>query len=662
MDLTRMLRQRKQAYVGVGVTQPSCEDGGTEATRNIRLGYLPALVFACTFAAYIFLGIVCVLTPPAATNAVADVPISDTAVCWRAARHSDYVSVEIGVGSPGRRLKVLMRWDRVVEAPTSPLRLFSERVMESRTMQCVGVNTSCNDAILGNRGGPNTGFSRLVAEFDYTNPTIERSTYSVAGYQLRLDGEMYMMAGYKYWLTSTHVCFDQSADDPPSSTSGALRATITSGYVVAQSTALAHVSVDILGSSYAREATVNFLCDNTTLGSVGTVEILPVAASTEQAYLALSDQKLYESEPSEVSTRRKLVELGTACVQALPWYSREYNLYLLDCNNALATCRPSASLPFRRISTLDFYAHYGTSGTVVYHFEKSPTLATLPGLQSTADAVALSIVKLVLVLMAAALVWMRSDRVTSKPHWLYRHCIQAAHCVRIPNADVSSVVEDATLGLAAVISRFAVAMWRIDTLQYDSQSRVCIFELVASAASFVHWIARYWMIDPWLPDIVNGKSDGRGPLTRLGGSSAVVDTNCAVLLAFSEPPMLISAVGRFDPTARLLIGILISMVSLPRCLFSVACCSILWEAGALGKARIEMGFSIMLLLSIGFWVLQIMALSIAVNDLVVIPLGFSIARGIVGDATWATIALSLGLVTSGTPRLLNSCVRLSARH
>lgn len=663
MELVNSLRQRRGAYVGVGLTQPDCEAPKSFIGREPgRLGALPAIVFAGAFVGYILIGIVCVLSPPSTPTSVAGIPMTSNATCLRAARHSDYVAVEINVGSPGRRLHVLVRWDKVVEPPASPLRLFDARTVESRSMQCDGLNTSCADTIFASLGDPNTGFQRMVAMFDYTAQAVEQAAYGVAGYQLALGGEMYMMKGYRYWMTPTHVCYASTPDNVPAMTSGGLRASVTAGYVVAPASSLAHVTAELLGSSYAREATVNFLCDNTTLGSVGPVAIMPAVASVENAYLSLSDRHLYETEPSAISIRRKLVEIGTACAAVLPWYERSYNLYLLDCNNAAARCATGASLPYRRIARLNMVALYDGAGSVLYYFEKSPTMSSLPSLAVSADAIGLAIIKLVLVLLAAALVWMRSDRVTSKPHWLYRHCIQAAHCVDVPDVPSVSVLEDAAIGLTAIVSRFAVALWRLDTLQYDSQSRVCYFEIIASALSFTHWMARYWMIDPWLPELVNGKPDGRGPLTRLGGSSAIADTSSCVLLAFSEAPMLVTAIPRFEPTARLLIGMLISMVSLPRCLFSASCCSLLYEAGEVGKSRIEPAFKLLLVLSIVFWILQLAALSVAINDLVVTPLGFSIGRGLEGGTGWVSVALSLGFVTAGAPRLLNSCVRLSEPH
>ena len=658
--LTNVLRQRRGALVNVGIAQPKCE--AKEGQHGPSLGRIPALVFVTAFSVYILTGIVCVLTPPTTKTSVAGYDIPTAASCMRAARHADYVSVELNVGSPGRRLYLLVRWDKVVEAPESPLRLFEARVMESRSMQCDGINTTCTDTVLLNSESPNGNFKRKVVNFDYTTEAVEKATYGVAGYMLSLDGEIYMMRGYKYWMTATHVCYAPSTDLVPTTTSGVLRASISNGHVYAPASSLAHVSANLLGSSYAREATVNFLCDNSTLTGIGSVAILPSIAAVEAVYLALSDAHLYESEPSTVSSRRKVVELGSACASTLPSFERDYNLYLLDCNNAQAICATSASLPFRRIARLDMAAHYDSAGTVAYSFESSPTLNTLPNLSVTSDAVALAVVKLVLVLMAAALVWVRADRVTSKPHWLYRHCIQVAHCVTIPDVGASSVLEDATLGLLAIVSRFAVAFWRLQTLQYDSQSRVCVVEILAAALSFVHWLARYWMIDPWLPDLVNGKPDGRGPLTRLGGSSAIVDTSCSVLLAFSEAPLLVTALPRFEPTARLLIGMLISMVALPRCLFSAACCSLLYEAGQVGKSQQVPAFTLMLMLSVAFWVLQLFTLSITINDLVVTPLSYSIGRGLVGGTGWVSIAISMGFVTSGTPRLLNSCVQLSKPH
>lgn len=624
---------------------------------------LPGIAFAIAFFIYIIVGIICVLTPPVTKVSVASVPIPSSATCMRAARTANYVAAELNIGSPARRRRLLVRWDKVVASPTLSMHLFDARIIESKSLECDGVNTTCADTVLVNSGETNKGFRRKVAKFDYTTRAVELAKYDVAGYMLGMDGELYMVRGYRYWMTATHVCYAETSDAAPTVTLGALRATVSSGgAVIATASALAHVSAALLGGSYAREATVKFICDNTTLGGVGTVAVLPHIAGYEQAYLAMSDAHLYEIEPTKVSVRRRIVELGQTCAAALTDYERDYNLYLLDCNNAQAVCATTASLPFRRIATLDMVVHYDANGTVVFHFELSPTMRTLPNLTDSTDATSLALVKLLLIMMSAALVWVRSDRVTSKPHWLYRHCIQAAHCVPIPDMSTSSVIEDASMGLFAIIARFAVAMWRYDTLQHDSQTRVCIVEIVASALSCAHWLARYWIIDPWLPYLVGGKPDGRGPLTRLGGSSAIVDTSSGVLLAFSEAPLLVSALPRFEPTARLLIGLLISMVALPRCLFSSACCAILYESGQVGRSRVDPEFALLLILSSIFWIFQLVALAISINDLVVTPLGYSIGRGLVGGTGWISVAISMGFVTAGVPRLLNSSVRLGLSH
>ena len=57
------------------------------------------------------------------------------------------------------------------------------------------------------------------------------------------------------------------------------------------------------------------------IGLLDTVAVLPLEAASESSYLALSDTNLYESEPEQVSTRRRLVELGQTCASTLPFTS-----------------------------------------------------------------------------------------------------------------------------------------------------------------------------------------------------------------------------------------------------------------------------------------------------------------------------------------------------
>jgi len=220
------------------------------------------------------------------------------------------------------------------------------------------------------------------------------------------------------------------------------------------------------------------------------------------------------------------------------------------------------------------------------------------------------------------------------------------------------VIEDAFLGLTAIVARYSVAIWRLGGLSADSQSRCVIFELGASVVSLCNWVIRYWVIEPGLPDLIGTKSDGRGPLTRLGGSMAIADASSAVLLAFAEPPLLLSAISRFDNTARLLTGLLISLVVLHRCLFACCCNAIILEAHDVGRLVSSQTYRGLLYFALISWVYQTITLAVGLVDLVVTPMAYGIGRGVIGNDGAIVVALFMALVNSSLPRLLHTCVLL----
>jgi len=603
-------------------------------------------------------GVFCAITPPKAADRVVDENVPSDSSCYRVKRKANYITVEYAMGSPTRRVQVLLRLDKVMGADERSVRIFTERVMESKTFQCDANNATCHDTLLLTRGNANADIERFVLEFDYTNPTVEHYTPGAIAKALGLAGEMYGAAGYRYYLSSTHLCVSRDEGAAVADTVGALETRVDShGYLQTNATAIASVSEELLGHSALYTSYHASEC----IGLLDTVAVMPLAAASESSYLALSDTNLYETEPEQISLRRRLVELGQTCASTLPFYERSYSLYDIDCSNAYATCRTTPSLPFRRMSTLQMRAHYLLDGSKAYFwFATDPTLQSLPGLADSYDAIWLSIIKLGLIVLAAAVMWVRSDRVTSSSHWLYRHCIQVANCVPFasPSLKNSSVIEDAFLGLTAIVARYSVAIWRLGGLSADSQSRCVIFELGASVVSLCNWVIRYWVIEPGLPDLIGTKSDGRGPLTRLGGSMAIADASSAVLLAFAEPPLLLSAISRFDNTARLLTGLLISLVVLHRCLFACCCNAIILEAHDVGRLVSSQTYRGLLYFALISWVYQTITLAVGLVDLVVTPMAYGIGRGVIGNDGAIVVALFMALVNSSLPRLLHTCVLL----
>ena len=639
------------AGVGFGVEQPECQPQGIK-----RLGTLPAIVFTATYMLFLLVGITLALFPPRVRSEVAGQAIPLDVKCYRIVRKADYVTVEYAIGGPTRRVQVLLRLDQVVGEYDNSVRLFGERVIESKSMQCDSSNASCFDTVLVTNGPPNEPLQLVGLQFEYTNPTVEHERGDVARYRLRLAGEMYAARGYRYYLSNTHLCVSRDASAETGDTSTALRAHVNdAGYVETNVTNLAAMPTSLFGHSAVYQAYHGSDC----IGGLSDIAVFPHAAASEILYLSIVDPTLYETEPEAVMTRREIVELGYTCASALDRYERGFNMYDFDCNNAHAYCRSTPSLHFRRVATYDVRAHYTLDGEVYYWLKKDPSLLTLPGMANSADAVLFSIIKLCMLILAAAVMWVRSDRVTSASYWLYRHCIRIANCQPLAKHDSeSSVIEDAALGLTACVARVAVVLWRWDALQSEDQARVCYTEIIAACLSLTSWVVRFWVIEPNLPDLMDGKPDGSGPLTRLGGSMAIVDASCAVLLAFAEPPIHLSNVSRFDDTARLLGGLVIALVTLNRCLFAVACNAIMLEAHQVGRVKSTPAFASLVALGMVMWLGQTFAIAVVLSDLVASPMAFTITRGVIGDDTAFGVAMFLSLVCVSLPRLMHTAVKL----
>jgi len=648
---THPLRQRRNgAYVSI----PHGECVESDASYpSSPLGSLPSNAFAASYVLFLIVGVLCVWLPPTSTTSVDSVTIPSDAKCLRASRHADFVSVELAIGSPGRRINVLVRFDQVVSQSQNALRIFESKVLESKSIQCSGIGSNCTDAVLLTDAQQTIGFKRSVSQFAYTAEAVESS---IAKTYLRMEGELKLTQGHEYWLTSSHLCLrqtEEAVDTDQPSTSTRMLGDVISGTTVVNDSELAKVS--ILKQSFARQATVEFLCE------LDQVYFLPVLANIDQLYLSISDYSFYTSEPDAIQMRRNMVEVGQTCASRLPKekYGSDYELYILDCG-AAGTCASVPSLPFRRISAMDMYMRVDASNKFEARFQTDNVLTTLPGLSDTGEAITLAVAKLILIIVAASLVWVRADRATSKPHWQYKHCLKMVNCEATHRKELTSrsLVEDMVMGLGCIFARFAIAFWRYEQLSEDSQGRACVFEIVASALSFIHWCFRYFVISPSIFELAAGFKDPNGPLTRLGGSSAILDVTGSVLLAFSEPPTLVSTLSRFEPTARILICMLVVMVSIPRCLFSISCCTLLYESGREGKLDTSAIYLTILLAAAAFWAFQLVTLSVTLSDLVISPFTISVSRTTVGQTFWVRLCLFLGAVNIGLPRLTSSIVKL----
>jgi len=669
----------------------------THATAAHRLikpkGYIPvdcrqlapALCFLIAMLSYIVSGLSSLATAPTATSTVGAFLIPDNAQCVRANRHADYISVELNVGTPFNLLNIMVRFDRVVSREPSPstLRLFSNRVVESDTVSCT--ESMCADVALLQTDGPTGAMKRVAVQFEYTNPTNEAAKGGIAA-TLGMDGELVMASGFDYYLTATHFCWDKLGDAEAvlskaiQTSTNPVNASLNKTTYTLYSQASQLVWSETLRNTPAGLAHYLGRCINTPSGDVGATALFPAAAADEATWLGFGSNRPYESSPDGVEDRRVVVEVGTDCASSYVGYHRAYSLYKLDCQSVYTPCETHPSVPIRRVASDELRILTIGENAYVWTYP-STRLLGLPRLEDATEAVLLSILKLVLMTLVAAIVWIRAAKSTSSHDMLFMFCVRTAHCHPTKDTPLSKAVvwEDAFIGLAAIAARIGVASWRLETLSSDNQTRVAWAQLAVSILSFMQWFTRYFIL----------KRQCETPLTKLGGSTALCDASIAVMLAFAEPPLLVSSVGRFDPTARLLTALLLTIVTLQRCLYASACCGLLWAVARHDKKisnynnhgvwlpgheggfwlkffakdddepRFSYEYEYILLAAAVSWMLQAASVGILLSDVFAVPLAHSSARSFEGD--WLPIAYSffLAITVASMPELVKTSEKIA---
>jgi hypothetical protein len=610
---------------------------------------------------YLVAGGLSLAWPPGANGEFGPHAVPEEAVCLRASRHADYVSVDLPMGTPVNIVSLLLRLDQVVERSDSVTnaRVFSNRVAESSTVQCTG--SLCSDVALLQTTGPGGAHERAVVRFQYSNSQNEALAFSTASV-LGLGGEMSLARGFDYYLTATHFCWfntnssEEAQAQAGAEDEGALAASTRDG------TLRTNASQLLAGSQTIRSTPVGLAHR---LGHCGVSEIalFPGSAGDEAAWLGLSSTRAYEASPEGVDDRRRVVEVGTSCAAAHDSYASAYSLYQLDCQSVYTPCETHPSIPFRRVASDEIRVHTSNDGSHIAYVWTVPDsrLLGLPKLEEASSAFWLSVLKLLMMTLAAAITWIRAAKSTSSHHQLFMFCVRSAHCDESEKEPVRRHVvrEDRLIGLLAIAARGGVALWRIETLAHDGQMRVAVVQLVATGLSLLQWATRYYVLQ-WRCE---------SPLTKLGGSTALCDATSAVMLAFAEPPLMVTSIGRFDPTARLLTALLLTIVTLQRCAFASACCGLLWvvvsedvERAAQQKdneRRFSQAYVPILLFASLCWILQAAAVAILLGDIFAVPLAHSASRGMVGDWNTHAFAVFLAVTAAGLPQLMKTAEKVA---
>ena len=633
--------------------------------------------FGLSVLVYFGVAIACVLQPPVVQTAAGGVAMPNVGLtCLRATRNADYATVDVPVGTPFRLMTVVLRMDKAVarDDATPTLQLFAPEVVESETVDCDG-DTNCEDVALL-YSSPNGEAASHIVSFRYRHHLGEQSVaYSLSG----VSGELFLRGGKQYWLTTTHLCYandandandapDEHSTDTRSDThakaqvdgsdagsdagSGSGPTTGTGTGTGAGAGALGVPRSDLAKLRGVRDSPVLELDQTECGGDAAVVELFPEQAAIEPEWLRISDMTLYNSEPESVARRRAVAELGTSCASSAASIERDLMLYQLDCRvvtetGSVTLCRSEHSLPFRRLATASVHIAVAADGASYWiATDADSTLDSLARLAGASVAFSDSLIKLGMITLAAAVVYVRSRRATSSSSWLLKHAVRSADkCdqTKLAGEDVDvayTFVQDGIIGAVAVVARLVIAFVRWDTLTQDGQWRVPIVEVAAGVCSVLHLFARYLGFLPLDAD--------DPPVSKLGGATAIVDSTCGVMVAFAEAPTMVVSIGRFNPTARLLTALLISLIVVTRCAFSAASCGVLWETEDC-PTNPRYGWS--LVLSGLMWaIVQTTALAVVVADLFVAPASYSMSRLIPGDPLPARVVLFFTLVCAGLPR------------
>ena len=525
------------------------------------------------------------------TTSVAGVPIPPMANCLRTRRGANYASVLLPLGNPPREAELLFRPDRVVDA--GAVWLLGAANAQSMSLSCNG--TSCSDIARVQVGGAERGLTRGTVEFEFASSTADAS---IAGAWLGMKGEFAIQRGYTYWLTTTHVCWaptDLSVETPSTS---AFPASTVSGSLVTTS--------PFAGPSECNSSSVH---------------LFPVLAAHEQSFLGLSTNYLYEHAETKLKQRRRDAERGTDC-------GGLDTAYAMDCAPA-GNCQTLPSAPYRRLLSSSLVVLQAAGDHAVLATESTRTLTRVIGLLSAESAFVIGVMRLLLMVLAAVVAYVRGSQEASNPVAMLMKAWKTAcrdntgkrrdnHAQPV---SCEGVLLDAFIGLVAIAGRLAVLVAMQDVLLEDGLEAVALAEGIGIAASAAHFSLRH-SLDSWAEGV---------PLTKLGGSMALVDSAAAILLAFTDAPVHGNQIS-FSGVGRMLAALLISISCIPLAVFATVVCGVTY-ARARSDDNCSWEYVLFLAVSLLTWLAQLVSIGAALGDCFAGPLAYQMSRNQTGDSS-----------------------------
>lgn len=564
--------------------------------RNEKRGVAAACTYSMGMLSFVVTGLMLVFDFGDTTSAVASLAIPTTAHCLRIRRSADYVVVLLPIGDPPREAELLFRPDKVVDEAG----VFILGTANSQSIRLNCSATLCTDIAILQSEGPMSNARVGVVRYTFVAHAVDDS---VGGSWLGLDGEFSIVRGYTYWLTASHLCWETTNLSTTPDASLSFPAKTNLGCMITT-------------SSFAGPRECNS----------SEVKLFPVSAAHERSFLGLSSNYLYEHANERVEERRADAEKGILCGGTSTAYSR-------DCL-AAGTCHVTPSAPYRRLVSSSFMAIQAHHNDAVVALQPTNTLSRISGLLSVNSVVLIGILRLLLMILAAVVAYVRSSQISSNSVAMLLRAANGTPAEAELPFTMANVLLDAGVGIVAVLARLVVLVAMKDSLSEDGLGVVVVSEAIGVGASVVHFVLRHTMQFDWNYDV---------PLTKLGGSMALVDTAMAILVVFADAPVLGNQVA-FSGIGRMLGALLICISCLPLAIFAAVACGVTYADIPTQKTAYYEGWWFLAVIA---WLLQLMTIGLTLGYCFAGPLAYQLVRTSSGGSTRARLVVfSCAIMTS----------------
>lgn len=552
-----------------------------------------ALVFA--YLTFVGTGLWCTRVPPVRR-------IGIDGLCFEVVRRALHTEVVYLMGTPPTEYRLLLRFE---EEQDLAVQLYSDAAFWSSTLDCDG--DRCADVMMMSRQDERV---RVVGDFRLSpraaRTDVERAlgldgTFTVGGSQGRSVG--YRVGSHRICPVRVD-CDEMPLVDKETTPFDRLDVVWDNGAVYTRPDDMVHGrwSDTIVHRSGCKVPSRVFPTE------LMAPDLL-FSSSMDRMLTDTTFARMYE-----------VYELGTGeCAQGT--MERDESIgqrtgkLIADTCTAHPLCRSEPSVSYTHATTSELLV-IRTNRSACIGIRDDPSLYELTHVSPTQHSMNLAWLRLFLMLFAAAIVYVRSSDVNVKVDAIFVRCIQAIGQGHVTNAQ-SITVERGVLAFVAAITRLVIPLFRWRILHADGLHRALTMELVAGSASILHWAllhvdcsARRFKI--FVFETV--------PLF-LGGSSAVIDVSCTTMLAFTNAPLR-GGTSTFDAVVRMLTTVLLSLVCISRCLFSISCAGLVLGV----HTRWPTGDLILMLTAGIFWLIQTVSIAVSICDLYATPSAWSFAR------------------------------------